>query len=282
MAGGQFPILGNGAYDMYVGPLTHKGGANQTTHIATIRYPVQAAPITSVVKLMPADGLYACNEALAWLFLRALGVQAPRHAALISMTEAKAVRVLGRKLVTKGYVSDKHVLAWATQQLDFKSIQVLFAGSQADLQWLALLQTVEGAAIAAFDEAFLNVDRNFGNVLYINAHSCIAVDHEMCFGIQNWVAADLIHLDMDGDSMRAVKRARATKKLSQHELSIILNGIVFHAQKHSATLKACEDHMTRFIAGVHPQNAQQLTARVLSFITERTALHWMEERLGVV
>lgn len=160
-----FPLLGDSHYGAFVGPLSHRGGANPSTHIATVRYPVQTAPIISVVKLMPADGLRACNEALAWLFLRANGVRVARNAAILSLTEAKAVKVLGRKLVPKTLVHDKHVLAWAAQQFDYRSIQALFSGSMADERWLDMLQTVEGAAIAAFDETFLNVDRNPGNVL---------------------------------------------------------------------------------------------------------------------
>ena len=277
-----FPILGDSHYAAYVGPLAHKGGANPSTHIATVRYPVQSAPIISVVKLLPADGLRACNEALAWLFLRANGVRVARHAAILSLTEAKAVQVLGRKLVPKALVHDKHVLAWAAQQFDFRSIQALFSGSNANERWLAMLQTVEGAAIAAFDETFLNVDRNPGNVLYASPDAGIAIDHELCFGTQNWRSGALSHLKMDGDSLRVVRRAVSTNKLSRQEMGQIFNSMVFHGQRHGQALRACEGHMIDFLTRIFPTEAEQLSPRVLSFIAERTAQRWMEERLGVV
>lgn len=282
MTAAPFPILGDSGYAAYVGPLTHKGGANPSTHIASVRYPVQVAPIVSVVKLLPADGLRACNEVLAWLFLRAAGVRVARNAALLSLTEAKAVKVLGRKLVPKTLVHDKHVLAWAAQQLDFKSIQALFSGSRASQRWLALLQTVEGAAIAAFDETFLNVDRNPGNVLYASPNAGIAIDHELCFGMQNWRSGTLSHLAMDGDSLGAVRRAVAGNTLSRTAMNTIFSAMVLHGQRHGEALRACEGHMVDFLTRIYPSEAKQLCPRVLSFVAERTAQRWMEERLGVL
>lgn len=282
MTSAPFPILSDQHYTSYVGPLTHKGGANPSTHIATVRYPVQTAPIISVVKLLPADGLRACNEALAWLFLRSAGVRVPRNAALLSLTEAKAVQVLGRKLVPASLVHDKHVLAWAAQQFDFKSIQALFGGSASNERWLAMLQTVEGAAIAAFDETFLNIDRNPGNVLYANPDAGIAIDHELCFGSQNWLKGNLSHLAMDGDSLRTVRRAVSGNKLSRTTMGEIFNAMVLHGQRHGEALRACESHLADFLGRVYPSDAHQLCPRVLSFVAERTAQRWMEERLGVL
>ena len=282
MPAATFPILGDSHYAAYVGPLAHKGGANPSTHIATVRYPVQTAPIISVVKLLPADGLRACNEALAWLFLRSAGVRVARNAALLSLTEAKAVKVLGRKLVPASLVHDKHVLAWAAQEFDYKSIQALFGGSAANERWLAMLQTVEGAAIAAFDETFLNVDRNLGNVLYARADAGIAIDHELCFGSQNWRTGSLSHLRMDGDSLRTVRQAVSGNKLSRYEMGKIFNAMVLHGQRHGEALRACEGHMVEFLTRVYPNDAHQLCPRVLSFVAERTAQRWMEERLGVL
>lgn len=48
---GAFPLLGDAAYVTYVGALAHRG-ANPTTHLAEVRYPVQTAPVVSVVKLL--------------------------------------------------------------------------------------------------------------------------------------------------------------------------------------------------------------------------------------
>ena len=275
-------MLGHTAYGTYLGPLSHKGGANKTTHLAEIRYPVQAAPIASVVKLMPPDGLAACNEALAWLFLRAGGFSAPTNAAILVLPEAKIVEILGRKLVPKQWVHQGKVVAWAARQLDFKSIQAVFAGTNADAKWLEVLRTVEGAAIAAFDEAFLNIDRNTGNMLFVSNSNCVPIDHELCFATQNWLAGELHHLDMDGDSLRVLRAAVLGGKVPANELHTAYNRMVFHAQKHAEALQACEAHMQTLLETLYPSQASELAPRVLSFVTERTALRWMEERLGVV
>lgn len=42
-------------------------GANQTRHIAELRYPVQPAPVLSVVKFLEPNCLAASNEAIAWM-----------------------------------------------------------------------------------------------------------------------------------------------------------------------------------------------------------------------
>lgn len=276
-----FPALGDSAYVTYVGDLTFRGGANTSTHIAEIRYPVQTAPVISVVKLLPPDGIAACNEALAWLFLRAAGVPAPRTASLLTLTEKKIVDILGRKRVPKKLVSNGYVRAWAAEQLDFRSIQVLFAGSKSEERWLELLQTTQGAAIAAFDEAFLNNDRNTGNILFSGRSSCVPVDHEQCFGQQNWQSGALQQSNMDGDSIRLLKTGVRAGKVRDTELQQTYGKIVFHAEKHAASLQACQGHMTELLCRVYPSDGSLMASRVLSFVTERTAQQWMQDRLGV-
>lgn len=281
LIGLPFPVLGNSSYMTYIGPLTNLG-ANPSTHLADVRYAAHGAPVISVVKLLPADGLKACNEALAWLFLHAAGISCPKNAAILTLSESKVVKILGRKRVPHHLVQGGKVMAWAAQQLEFKSIQALFAGTQADTRWLGVLRTLNGAAIAAFDEAFLNIDRNTGNILFTSASSCVPIDHEMTFGTQNWLTGTLTHLPKDGDSLRTLKNAASSGKMPMTELNTIYNRMAFHAQRHSQAMDECRAQMAQLIAKVYPKQADDLTSRVLSFIAERTALAWMEERLGVV
>lgn len=278
---GAFPLLGDPDYITYVGALSHRG-ANATSHLAEIRYPVQKAPIISVVKLLHPSGLAACNEAMAWLFLRAAGVPAPRNAALVTLSEAKAVKILGRRAIDPAIVHEGHVLAWAAKKLEFGSIRALFAGTKGDARWLAVLRTLEGAAIAAFDEAFLNIDRNIGNVLFIGKDACVPIDHEQAFGMQDWVNGELLHLPQDGDSLRALKAARAGGKLSLSAFNETLNRMVFHAEKHGDALQACSAHIADLLDRVYADRAEEMTGRVLSFVAARTAQQWVKERLGVL
>jgi len=257
-------------------------GANPTTHLATIRYPVQNAPVISVVKLLPPQGHQACNEAIAWLFLRAAGVAIPKHAALLAISERKMVAVLGRKAVAKHLVSNGYVMAWAAQKLNFASIQVMFAGHVGDDRWLKAMCTLQGAAIAAFDEAFLNVDRNTGNILFMNNSAFVPIDHEMIFGLQPWNIGNLIDTRADSDSLACLKKGIARGRVTQDAYNMARNRMVMYAQSHALALQACEQEVKALLLQVYPDEGCQMASRVLSFVTERTLLEWMADRLGVV
>lgn len=277
----QFPLLRDNAYVSYIGPLSHRG-ANASTHIAEVRYPVQSAPVMSVVKLMQPDGLRACNEAISWLFLRAAGISAPKHAAILVLSHAKVIQVLGRNSAPAEWVSSGHVLAWASQKLDFVSIQAMFAGSQADTKWLEVLRTAKGAAIAAFDEMFFNIDRNTGNVLFTRGGACVPIDHELVFGEQNWLSGELQHSSTPSDSMRVLLRARDGRKLPQTEFEKVCNQMVHLAQQHEGALRACQDEISNVLERVYPEQAAQCAQRILSFVGERAAQQWLKDRLGVI
>lgn len=277
-----FPVLSEAAYVDYLGHLQHRG-ANATTHLALIRYPVQAAPMASVVKYMPADGLKACNEALAWLFLRAAGVRTPPYAALIVLSEAKARRVLGRRTrLPDCLISSGMVLAWAAQQQPALSIRALFKGAAADDRWLKALCTFEGAALAAFDEAFLNMDRNTGNVLYASPEQFLAIDHEQLFGLHDWVQSAPRSTTISSDSLRTLRAGAAQRRISTQQHDTALSRMVAAAQRHGAALQACQAQMTALLLQLYPDRGAAVAAGVLSFAAERTLEHWMSERLGVV
>ncbi len=278
---GAFPLLGDAAYVTYVGALAHRG-ANPTTHLAEVRYPVQTAPVVSVVKLLDPNGLCACNEAMAWLFLRAAGVPAPRHAAILTLSEAKAIKALGKKTIHPELVHQGFVLAWASKKLDFSSIKALFAGTAGADRWLTALCTAEGLAIAAFDEVFLNIDRNPGNVLYISKDSFVPIDHELCFGMQDWTRNNLAHHPADGDSLRRLRQAQAGGTMARATFEQALNRMAYHAESHAQALRACRGQITQLLQQIYPQQADEMSTRVLSFIAERTAQQWIKDRLGVI
>lgn len=277
-----FPVLNEAAYVDFLGHLRHRG-ANATTHLALIRYPVQAAPMASIVKYMPADGLKACNEALAWLFLRAAGVRTPPHAALLVLSEAKARRVLGRRApLPECLVSSGMVLAWASQQQPAISIRALFQGTAADDRWLKALCTFEGAAVAAFDEAFLNMDRNTGNVLYASPEQFFAIDHEQLFGLHDWVQSAPRSSTINSDSLRTLSAGAAQRRITTQQHENALSRMVAAAQRHGPALRACQGQMIDLLIQLYPARGADVAAGVLSFAAERTLEHWMSERLGVV
>ena len=277
----EFPLLGEHAYVAYIQKLDSIG-ANQTTHIAEVRYPVQSAPVLSVVKFLDPNCLAASNEAIAWLFLRAAGFVAPRHAAIMALSENKARRVVGNKVFDPSLVTQGFVIAWASQKLDFKSIRAYFAGSRADAEWVDLLRTLHGTQIAAFDEVFLNADRNTGNVLYSGRDSCIPIDHEQIFDHQDWVGGNITPSTRDSDSLRVIKRAYSGGALSLSAFNDIKNKMVHHAQEHETAFAACKEQISKLISNVFKDGSTTLEERILSFAAERTAAHWMETRLGVV
>lgn len=277
----EFPLLDDRAYVSYIQRLDSIG-ANPTTHIAEIRYPVQTAPILSVVKFLDPNCLAASNEAIAWLFLRAAGFAAPRNAAILALSAKKAREVVGRKVFDESLVTQDHVIAWASQKLDFRSIKAYFAGSRADAEWVGLLKTLHGAQIAAFDEVFLNADRNTGNVLYVGRDSCIPIDHEQIFDRHDWIGGEIPATQRDSDSLRVIKRAYEGGMLGVTAFNDIKNKMVHYAQQHGPALEACKEQISILVAKVFNANAEALEERVLRFVSERTTEHWMETRLGVV
>lgn len=278
----SFPVLGDTHYLGYLGPMSHRG-ANPTTHIADIRYPVQHAGVKSVVKLLPTSGLQACNEAIAWLMLRALGVHAPRTAAIMVMSEKKAKAVLGARLVTQEFVSGGHVIAWASQLHEWRSIRALFAGTAADDKWLQVLRTDAGTAVAAFDEMLHNRDRNTGNILYVNDGSCFAIDHEQIFDYQNWLAADLKHSDECADSLRVLERAYRSDKLKADEWKRITNAMIYHSQGHGEALNACRKQVEELLGRLYQSSpGSAFASRILNFISARCTDQWMQARVGAL
>ncbi len=277
----SFPVLSDSAYVDYVGDMSTKG-ANSTTHLASIRYPVQRAPVISVVKLMPTDGLAWCNEAIGWLFQRAAGMMHPRQAALLQMTERKARSVLAPRRLPAALFENGHALAWAAEQLPYKSLQVLFAGQNAEARWLQCLCTVQGAAIAAFDEAFLNIDRNLGNVLFARGPVVVAIDHEQICGLQNWQTGPISPQGLQSDSLGRLQRALQGRQLPIAAYEQARNQMVHHADKHAAALNACQSEITDLLVKIFQDAGRQKAERVLSFLQVRTMRDWMADRLGAV
>lgn len=277
-----FPILVDADYFGYLAPISHRG-ANESTHIADIRYPVQRAPVKSVVKLLPPGGLQACNEAISWLVLRAIGIPSPKMAALLLISEKKAKAVLGSRIVNSEFVHDGYVMAWASQLQESRSIRALFAGSAADEKWLAVLKTEAGAKLAAFDEWLHNRDRNTGNVLYAGDGSCLAIDHEQVFNFQNWHAAELQHAEEFGDSLRVLDRAQRGNKLKPDEWKGITNAMIHHSHGHAEALNVCRQQVEELLLRVYSaESGTKFSERILNFISARCTDHWMQQRVGAL
>lgn len=277
----SFPILSDHDYLNFVGAIRHRG-ANESTHVAEVRYPVQRAGVTSVVKLMRPDGIGLCNEAIAWLFLRAIGLPVPQHAGILIMTEKKAKAVLGRSAVPTELVSGGYVLAWASQQLAFSSIRALFSGCEGDAKWLDVLRTDTGAAIAAFDELFHNIDRNLGNVLFHGKGSCIPIDHEQIFAVQNWIAGEIQQLAGNGDSLRVLNRAHTGKKLSTSEWTRARDTMVACSQHHKGALDVCRVQVLELLTTLFKGAGSIYANRILSFVDLRCQDNWMQQRVGAL
>lgn len=281
MTNAAFPVLGDTSYVGYVGPMSYLG-RNLSTHLAEIRYPVQQKPVISVVKWMSPSGVGICNEALAWLFLRGAGVRQSTHAGILCLTATRVKLVNPKSPHLKSVVHNGRVLGWSSQYLDFQALKVVFAGTEGDRKWAKAMTSLQGAAIAAFDEAFLAADRNAGNLLYISDEDCIPIDHEQLFGMHDWTSSLIPPSSLKSETMRRLENEHRSRHLSDDRYAEGLNRIVFHAQKHRYALQATQDEMTELILRVFPESGMRYAERVLLFVTERTAARWMENRLGVV
>lgn len=278
----SFPILRDSHYLSFLSPLEYRG-ANPSTHIADVRYPVQHAGVKSVVKLLPCDGLKACNEAISWMLLCALGLPTPKNAAILLLSEKKAKAAMGRGVVTSEFVNNGYVLAWAAQMQEARSIRALFVGSAAERQWLEVLRTDTGSKVAAFDEVMHNRDRNTGNVLYHGSASCMPIDHEQVFNFQNWQAADLTHSAEFGDSLRVLDRAYRSNKLKDDEWKSITNAMILHSQGYAGALDACRDQMVDLLARLYrPEQGSTFAGRIFTFISARCTDQWMQARVGAL
>lgn len=277
----NFPILGEGSYAGYLSPLPQLG-ANPTAHVAEVRYPVQHAPVPSVVKLLQPTATGLGNEGLAWLFLRGAGVVQPPKAAILVMSERKAAAVLESPKLVKPYVHGKRVFAWASEQLNYRSISALFVGTKGDKKWARLMCTVEGSAIAAFDEAFYNTDRNNGNVLYVNDDACIPIDHEALFGLHDWTTSPIAPTTIESHTLRELRACHKKRYLSGAQMANLFNHMAHHAEKHSHTLAAVQQDMCQLLRQLHGDKSATVVTHVLSFLTARTAQNWMNQRVGVM
>ncbi len=276
-----FPILGDDSYTGYLSPLAQLG-ANPTTHVAEVRYPVQHAPVASVVKLLPTSGTFIGNEGLAWLFLRGAGVPQPPKAAVLVLSERKATDALGSAKLVKPYVSNKRVLAWASERLNHRSISAVFAGTKGDRKWARLMCTVEGSAIAAFDEAFYNIDRNNGNVLYVNDESCLPIDNETLFGLHDWTAGPIPSTVIESHTLREIRACHKKRYLSTSQMASMYNHIAHHAEKHSHVLATVQQDMAQLLGQLYGPKSAKMMGHVLSFLAARTAQNWMNQRVGVL
>lgn len=281
MTTAAFPVLGDKSYVSYVGPLSYLGN-NPSTHLAEIRYPVQQKPVVSVVKWMSPSGVGICNEALAWLFLRAAGVRQSTHAAILCLTSTRVKLVNPKSSHPKSFFHNGWALGWSSQYLDFQALKVVFAGTEGDRKWAKAMTSLQGAAIAAFDEAFLAADRNAGNLLYISDEDCIPIDHEQLFAMHDWKSGPIPQSNLKSDTMRRLENEHRSRRLSDDRYAEGLNRMVFHAQRHRYALQATQNEITDLILRVFPENGMRYAERVLLFVTERTAARWMENRLGVV
>lgn len=276
----RFPLLGDAAYMGYTGEIRLRG-TNVSSHLAEIRYPNQQKPVVSVVKFLPPDGLLACNEAIAWLFLRAAGIPCPPNAALLSLTQNRAAQAAGAA-TAKRYAHQGYVLAWATQALDFKAVAALFAGTAADAEWSKMIRSTQGAAIAAFDEALLNTDRNNGNLLVAGPGRCIPIDHEGILARHAWLETDIPRSRLQSDTVRRIHGDYRKGMMSADAYRHLCSQIVVSAEAHAGALTACDSGVRDLLARVYPQQGEIYAARVLSFVVERTMQGWMNDRLGVL
>lgn len=271
------PVMGGDAYVDTVGPLELRG-ANPSTHLANVRYPGQPRPQLSVVKLVPPRE--ACNEGLAHTFLQAAGVPAPRTAALLLLPAPLAVQAVGLA-AAQHYVHGNLALAWAAELLPHRSLRALFKGRSADDEWLRLLTTAAGAQLAAFDEAFGNIDRNTGNVLFAARNECWAIDHGQLFHMHDWmlgVPPDAGH----SDPVRTLHRAQRGGRLAAAAYEQACARLVAAADRHRDAFVACRRAMCAVITSVYGYDGEKGANHVLRHVARRTMRGWMATRIGML
>lgn len=82
--------------------------------------------------------------------------------------------------------------------------------------------------------------------------------------------------------MRVLMRARDGRKLPQSEFQSVCSHMVLLAHQHEGALRACQDEIRNLLAHMYPKQALELASRILSFVGERAAQQWLQDRLGVI
>ncbi|WP_252715986.1 hypothetical protein [Acinetobacter guillouiae] len=181
------------------------GGISARTYLATVQWP-DGQVIDSYVKLFPADvrTKELINESFGFLLAGTVNLPQSNRAALIKLD----VSEFSIDTSNDSFASDNgFVYGWVTSSLGGDNLRKTFfknypdhtTSDEAQKLMIFLNNWSHFPSLIAFDDWIGNIDRNIGNLIFINKNNVAIIDHGRLFGVENWLIQS-INADLDCDN----------------------------------------------------------------------------------
>lgn len=169
------------------------GGISAKTYLATVQWP-DGQVIDSYVKLFPADvrTKELINESFGFLLAGTVNLPQSNRAALIKLD----VNEFSIDTSNDSFASDNgFVYGWVTSSLGGENLRKTFfknfphhiTNAEASKLMIFLNNWSQFPHLIAFDDWIGNIDRNIGNLIFINKNNVAIIDHGRLFGVENWL-----------------------------------------------------------------------------------------------
>lgn len=172
------------------------GGVSAKTFLATVQWP-DGEVMDSYVKLFPADvrTKELINESFGFLLAKTVNLRQSQRAALIKLAvdDFKIDTSKDAFALDNGYV-----YGWVTSSLGGDNLKKMLlknppAITQVEAENLMTLLSnwTNFSSLIAFDDWIGNIDRNIGNLIFINKDDIAIIDHGRLFGVINWLVQNI-------------------------------------------------------------------------------------------
>lgn len=251
---------------------------NQTVHAARLHTGEPGEQIF-ICKAMPPSSFELGNEVIGHILARHTDVPAAPAAAILTLPLAKAKQMISLA-IPDGYANeDGDVVLWCAKRLPFKSLKSTFRASQArTTAAIKMICSEGGKRLAAFDHLTGYADRHDGNYLWIGPGECIAIDHEMLFGYEDWRTGSL-DFQTRNELLEQLRRAVLGGVAKQHALDELTSGMVFYGEDHAAAVDSAGSEIKTALGHLYGQSS---VANVLTCLALRSASNWMKRELGLI
>ncbi len=174
------------------------GGISAKTYLAEVQWP-NGEVIESFVKLFPVNTRTKeiINESFGFLLAKSARLRQTTRAALIKLD----VSEFPIDTKTDSFAAaNGFVYGWVTASLGGKDLKKMYLNNPPNIaaneaqQIMSLLGSWPNfKALVAFDDWVGNIDRNIGNLIFINKDDIGVIDHGQIFGVIDWQYEKIDH-----------------------------------------------------------------------------------------
>ena len=252
---------------------------NQTVHAARLHTGEPGEQIF-ICKAMPPSSFELGNEVIGHILAHHTCVPSTTTAAILTLPMALARRMISRT-IPSGYANaDGEVVLWCTKRLPFKSLKSTFRASHTrTTAAIRMICSEGGKRLAAFDHLTGYADRHDGNYLWIGPGECVAIDHEMLFGYEDWRAGSALDFQTRNELLEQLRRAVLGGVAKQHALDELTSGMVFYGEEHAAAVESAGPEIKTILGHLYGESP---VANVLTCLALRSTSNWMKKELGLI